>query len=182
MRLTFGDELDHGLLSCRQSSLAGARSLQQKALEERLRDLACEEGLVIGECLNGGDEKAASIGLKKESTRTGLEHVPDEGIRVVHREDQDLDSREPGADLPRRLNAVERRKAKIENGDVRAGSDGKLDRLLAVGSFRDDLQPACDCRIVRNPARTTSWSSAIRIRVIGVPRAEAGGGPDPAGR
>src|SRR5829696_7909081 len=139
MRLTFGDELDHGLLSCRQSSLAGARSLQQKALEERLRDLACEEGLVIGECLNGGDEKAASIGLKKESTCTSLEHVPDEGIRIVHREDQDLDSRKLGADLPRRLNAVERRKAKIENGDVRAGSESKLDGLFAIGSFCDDL-------------------------------------------
>src|SRR4051812_3346254 len=141
MRLTFGDELDHGLLSCRQSSLASARPSQQKAREERLRDFACEEGLVISECLNGGDEKAARIGLKKESTCTSLEHVPDEGIRIVHREDQDLDSRKLGADLPRRLNSVERRKAKIENGHVRAGSDGELDGLLAVGSFRDDLPP-----------------------------------------
>ena len=60
-------------------------------------------------------------------------------VRIVHREDQDLHSRKPGADLPGRLNAVERRKAKIENGDVRAGSQGKLDGLFAVGSFRDDL-------------------------------------------
>src|SRR5215207_4675832 len=120
VRTPFCNELDHGLLSSRQRFLVGF--LEQNALEERLRDLACEEGLVIGECLNGGDEKAASIGLKKESTCTSLEHVPDEGIRNVHREDQDLDSRKLGADLPRRLNSVERRKAKIENGDVGAGS------------------------------------------------------------
>src|SRR5215203_1686443 len=154
MRLTFGDELDHGLLPCRQSSLAGARPLQQKALEERLRDFACEEGLVIGECLNGGDEKAARIGLKKESTCTSLEHVPDEGIRIVHREDQDLHSRKLGSDLPRRLNSVERRKAKIENGDVWAGSESKLDGLFAVGSFRDDLPARVPRARARMPKRT----------------------------
>src|SRR5215208_1917025 len=173
VRTPFGDELDHGLLASGQRSLT--RFLKQKALKQRLRYLAGEEGLVISQCLNRGDQKAAGVGFEEKSARTGLEHVPDEGIRVVHREDQDLDSRKPGADLPRRLNAVERRQAKIENGDVRAGSERKLDGLFAVGSFRDDLPTPCDCRIARNPARTTSWSSAIRIRVIGVPRAEAGG-------
>src|SRR5215204_2882278 len=133
----FGDELDHGLLSSGQRSLA--RFLEQKALKQRLRYLAGEEGLVISQCLDRGDEEAAGVGLEEKSTCTGLEHVPDEGIRIVHREDQDLDSRKLGADLPRRLNSVERRKAKIENGDVRAGSERKLDGLFAVGSFRDDL-------------------------------------------
>ena len=94
---------------------------------------------MIGQRLNRGDQEAAGVGLEEKSARAGLEHVPDEGIRIVHREDQDLHSRKPGADLPRRLDAVERRKAKIENGDVRAGSESKLDGLFAVGSFRDDL-------------------------------------------
>src|SRR4051812_1062184 len=101
VRTPFGDELDHGLLSSRQRSLT--RFLQQKALKQRLRYLAGEEGLVIGQCLNRGDQEAARIGLEKESTRAGLEHVPDEGIRIVHREDQNLDTRNLGADLPRRL-------------------------------------------------------------------------------
>src|SRR5215207_2100323 len=127
VRTPFGDELDHGLLASRQRSLA--RFLEQEALKQRLRYLAGEEGLVISERLNRGDQEAAGVGLEEKSARTSLEHVPDERIRIVHREDQDLDSREPGADLPRRLNAVERRKAKIENGDVRASSDGKLDGL-----------------------------------------------------
>src|SRR5215203_5000854 len=112
----FGDELDHGLLSSRQRSLA--RFLEQEALEQRLRYLAGEEGLVISQSLHGGDEEAAGVGLEEKSTCTSLEHVPDEGIRIVHREDQDLDSRKLGADLPRRFNTVERRKAKIQNGDV----------------------------------------------------------------
>src|SRR3954452_12676982 len=137
VRPPFGDELDHGFLASGQRSLA--RFFEQKALEQRLRYLAGEEGLVISQCLDGGDQEAAGVGLEEKSARTGLEHVPDEGIRIVHREDQDFDSRKPGADLPRRLNAVERRKAKIENGDVGAGSESKLDGLLAVGGFRDDL-------------------------------------------
>src|SRR5215203_1147613 len=91
VRTPFGDELDHGLLSSRQRSLA--RFFEQKALEQRLRDFAGEEGLVISECLDGGDEEAAGVGLEEESTCTSLEHVPDEGIRIVHREDKDLDSR-----------------------------------------------------------------------------------------
>src|SRR5215204_5857869 len=44
VRAPFGDELDHGLLSSRQRSLD--RFLEQKALKERLRYLAGEEGLV----------------------------------------------------------------------------------------------------------------------------------------
>src|SRR5215208_8338753 len=87
----FGDELDHGLLASGQRSLT--RFLKQKALKQRLRYLAGEEGLVISQCLNRGDQKAAGVGFEEKSARTGLEHVPDEGIRVVHREDQDLDSR-----------------------------------------------------------------------------------------
>src|SRR3954447_6262316 len=137
VRTPFGDELDHGLLSSGQRSLA--RFLEQEALKQRLRYLAGEEGLVIGQRLDRGDQEAAGVGLEEKSAGAGLEHIPDEGIRIVHREDQDLDSRKPRADLPRRLNAVERRQSKIENGDVRAGSESKLDGLFAVGSFRNDL-------------------------------------------
>src|SRR5829696_4319680 len=170
MRLTFGDELDHGLLSCRQSSLAGARSLQQKALEERLRDLACEEGLVIGECLNGGDEKAARIGLKKESTSTSLEHVPTRAsvscivkIRISTRESLERICRVASTPL-----SVGRPKS-------RTATSGRVAKASSTASLPSEAsattsQPACDCRIVRSPARTTSWSSAIRIRVIQVPR------------
>src|SRR5215208_45597 len=119
VRTPFGDELDHRLLASRQRSLA--RLLEQEALEQRLRYLAGEEGLMISQRLDRGDEEAARVGLEEKSTGPGLEHVPDEGIRIVHREDQDLDSRKPGSDLPGCLDAVERRQAKIENGDVRAG-------------------------------------------------------------
>src|SRR5215213_5234630 len=140
VRTPFGDELITSPSSparYRQRSLA--RLLEQEALEQRLRYLAGEEGLMISQRLDRGDEEAARVGLEEKSTGPGLEHVPDEGIRIVHREDQDLDSRKPGSDLPGCLDAVERRQAKIENGDVGAGSEGKLDGLLAVGSFRDDL-------------------------------------------
>src|SRR5215207_9800617 len=99
VRTPFGDELDHGLLSSRQRSLA--RFLEQEALEQRLGYLASEEGLVISQRLNRGDQEAAGVGLEEKSTCTSLEHVPDEGIRIVHREDQDLDSRKLGADLRR---------------------------------------------------------------------------------
>src|SRR4051795_11464645 len=113
VRTPFGDELDHRLLSSRQRSLA--RFLEQEALEQRLRYLAGEEGLVISQRLDRGDQEAAGVGFEEKSACTGLEHVPDEGIRIVHREDQDLDSRKLGANLPRRLNSVKRRKAEIEN-------------------------------------------------------------------
>src|SRR3954454_14436884 len=85
VRTSFGDELDHGLLSSRQRSLA--RLLEQEALKQRLRYLAGEEWRVISQCLDRGDQKAARVGLEEKSACTGLEHVPDEGIRIVHRED-----------------------------------------------------------------------------------------------
>src|SRR5215210_6260348 len=81
VRAPFGDELDHGLLSSRQRSVD--RLLEQKALKQRLRYLAGEEGLVISQRLDRGDQEAARVGLEEKSARTGLEHVPDEGIRVV---------------------------------------------------------------------------------------------------
>src|SRR5215208_6381595 len=62
----------------------------------------------------------------------------------------------------------------------RTATSGRVASASSTASLPSEAsattsQPACDCRIARNPARTTSWSSAIRIRVIGVPRAEAGG-------
>src|SRR4051795_9608155 len=88
VRTPFGDELDHGLFASRQRSLA--RLLEQEALEQRLRYLAGEEGLVVSQRLDRGDQEAAGVGLEEKSARARLEHVPDEGIRIVHREDQDL--------------------------------------------------------------------------------------------
>src|SRR5215207_1415883 len=172
VRTPFCNELDHGLLSSRQRFLVGF--LEQNALKWRLRDFACEEGLVIGECLNGGDEKAASIGLKKESTCTSLEHVPDEGIvscivkiRISTRESLERICR--GASTP----------LSVGRPKSRTATSGRVARASSTASLPSDAsattsQPACDCRIVRSPARTTSWSSAIRIRVIQLPRTRAG--------
>src|SRR4051812_9900834 len=53
----------------------------------------------------------------------------------------------------------------------RTATSGRVARALSIASIPSEAsaatsQPGCDSRIVRNPARTTSWSSAIRIRII----------------
>src|SRR3954447_12319955 len=79
VRTPFGNELDHGLLAPRQRSLA--RFLEQKALEQRLRYLAGEEGLVVSQRLDRGDQEAAGVGLEAKSAGAGPEHRPAQGLR-----------------------------------------------------------------------------------------------------
>src|SRR5215207_10549466 len=173
VRTPFGDELDHGLLASGQRSLT--RFLKQKALKQRLRYLAGEEGLVISQCLNRRDQKAAGVGFEEKSARTGLEHVPDEGIVscIVKIRISTLESL-------KRICRVASTPLSVGRPKSRTATSGRVASASSTASLPSEAsattsQPACDCRIARNPARTTSWSSAIRIRVIGVPRAEAGG-------
>src|SRR5262245_50386355 len=54
-------------------------------------------------------------------------------------------------------------------------TSGLVSTALAIASFPSQAsaitaQPSCDSRIARKPERTTSWSSAMRMRVTGVPR------------
>src|SRR4051812_48915885 len=103
---TFCDELDNGSLSRRQCPLASARSLRQEVLEQRLRDFTREEGLVSSQRFYCRYQKPARVGLEQKSASASFQHVPDKGVRVVHREDQNLDTGHSGADLPSGFHSV----------------------------------------------------------------------------
>ena len=62
-----------------------------------------------------------------------------------------------------RLEAVQPRHPDVHQDDVGPAASRGLDRVDAVLRLADDAKVGCASRIIRNPVRTSVWSSAIRI-------------------
>ena len=119
-----------------------------------------------GEALHRRDQEAPGVGFQQETLGAGFQDLAHQGGGVVHGEDQDFGARNAGADLAGGLDPVHHRQRVVEHDDVRTGGQRLIDRFLAVPASPTTSQPACASRIARTPDRTTSWSSAIRMRVI----------------
>src|SRR5215203_4098484 len=172
VRTPFGDELDHGLLASGQRSLT--RFLKQKALKQRLRYLAGEEGLLISSVSTAEIRKRLASDLRRNprapASSTSLTRASVSCIVKIRI--STLESLE-------RICRVASTPLSVGRPKSRTATSGRVARASSTASLPSDAsattsQPACDCRIVRSPARTTSWSSAIRIRVIQLPRPRAG--------
>ena len=70
------------------------------------------------ERLDSRKQMAVRIRLQKVTTRSSLEQIQDQGLVVVHREDENLGPRQFGPNLPRCLDAVEDRQRIVDDGDI----------------------------------------------------------------
>jgi formylglycine-generating enzyme len=118
------------------------RALREVGFEQRLGDLAGEEGLVGGEALHGRDQEFSRVRLQQEALGARLQDLSHQSGRVVHGEDQDLGAGHAGADLSGRFDPVQHRKRIVEDNNVRTGGQRLVDRVLAVLGLPDHL-PAC---------------------------------------
>src|SRR3954454_6795770 len=154
VRTPFGNELDHGLLASRQRSLA--RFLEQEALKQRLRYLAGEEGLVISQRLDRGDQKRLASDFKRNprapASSTSLTRASVSCIVKIRI--STLGSLERICRVAStRLSAGRPKSRTATSGRVATASSTAC---LPSEASATTSHPACDCRIARNPARTTS--------------------------
>ena len=106
---------------------------RQKRLQQGFGDLVGEKRPVSGQRGNGLEQVALRIGLEQIAARAGVEDVEDQILILVPREDEDLGSWKPPAQMLGDLDPVHQRQSVLEHGNVRLRGDGFEDGLLAVG-------------------------------------------------
>ena len=79
------------------------------------------------------------LGLEEECARACLQGFIQEGVTVVHGEDEDLGLRGSCANLARRFDPVEDGKRIVDDGNVGPDFDRLGDGFLSVADLRHDL-------------------------------------------
>ena len=100
-----------------------------------------KKGLRAASELDRGEQILIGVGLEQERARAGLQQFADEGLAVVHGEDQDLGLRDGGANLAGDFEAIHERERIVHDRDVRLRLHGFGDGVLSVGGLRHDLPP-----------------------------------------
>src|SRR5262245_62275083 len=97
--MPFGDELHHSpFLVTKANSVRSL--LRQKRGEQGFRNRAAEEGLVLRQRLNGGQELAGQIGLQNVAACPRIQHLRNKPLILVYRKDQNFRVWQASADLP----------------------------------------------------------------------------------
>ena len=108
---------------------------------------------------------AIGIVLEHVAGRPSQQRLAHQLLALVHGEDAHPGPRQLAPGLPRRLHPVQLGQRQGEHRHVRARRQRQRHRLAPVGGLGDDRQPGRASSSARSPRRTTSWSSASRIRI-----------------
>jgi hypothetical protein len=111
----------------------------QIPFENSFSDAGCEEGLALGEGLDGRDQVVTRIGLQQVASRTGAQDSMDHLIGIVNGENQHLCAGCRLEDLACRFQAVEIWHRDVENNDIRLQFTDLLNRFTARNCLATDL-------------------------------------------
>ena len=140
---TFREHLEDLALARRHRGAVVGRcplsSLMDEPVENRLRDLGGEIGMVLGKRFDGRLELRDRIRLQDVAPRAGGEDLVHVAFRTVHRVDEHLGQRALLANAARRFQTVELGHRQIEDGDVGAKSAGQAHRRMTGAGFATDL-------------------------------------------
>ena len=115
---------------------------------------------MIGQCLYRRKKVTLCLVLKKIGAGAGGKRGSHQFLALMHRHDRDLAFGQALTNLPRRIDAAQRRHYDVQDRDIGTVRDGKRDRCFAVWRFGADLKIRPDALRLFTP------SSAGRQEIV----------------
>ena len=136
----FGEKLEDFAFAGSEAE-AGAGGIGGREIVGRGRggDARGEIGFVVADSIDSGEENAISIVLENVAACAGFDDLVNEVVRFMHGEDEDFCGGGSGTNAASGFDAVKKRHADIEDGDVWLELGGFLDGVAAIGRFGADL-------------------------------------------
>ena len=130
-----------GETAAKNGHVVGDSVLLAEAVEKHVRSARSEEGAMIAQGFNGGDEVAVGVRLHDVSANASFDDVADQLIGEVKGQDDDFGLGLALANAPGSFQAVELRHADVHYNNIRLVLFGKIYRFAASLGLSNYIPP-----------------------------------------